>query len=585
MAVHTTLWEPLPGGAELGRAMLWLPLVLVPGAMALAFHRWLLRRERTGLPRRRSIRKLSRLQSWSVPVVALAVQHGGEWGSLALDVGGGAELVNTLLVMTPLLLAEHALRLMQAPTARRLRLLERDVVTNFGPAVLRLVWLVTLVLLAVTGCADLVALYPPIEVFLFGTQIGGLLGVLGLMGLMSMLLPLGFRWLLPTSAHLPPRIADALYATASRLGFSERAVLSLDTQHRYPNALMVGLIGWPRYLVLTDALMALLGVRALQGVVAHEIGHARRQHTTLLITLFGLVPAAGLYGAVLCGWLEPGGAGLWVTLGVLLPCVFVLLRPVSHRFEHEADVESARALGAEPCIDALQSLGVKLGIHGGAASWRHPSEHARVRVLRAWEADDRARAAFERRGRQLRGAVLVAAVAALAVLGWGLLGTRQLDRASQALYLGEIDVAQATWAGVDPDALPDGQRAWWRQLGDILTAASEVASAGDAPVRIDDAFCDRAWQVGLRALALGQNDEALPFLDLACRGTQPSAERRSTYMLCALVAEGGGGPPDSGTPNAVDRWIRELNIQRVRDHLAAMDPAPEIRSWLRSVGP
>ena len=78
--------------------------------------------------------------------------------------------------------------------------------------------------------------------------------------------------------------------------------------------------------------------------------------------------ALGLFAALM--WLlfasalpafdvEALGDGALIAIGVVVCGLAVLaLRRVSHRFEHEADVLSAIALGgAEPCIRALQRVG------------------------------------------------------------------------------------------------------------------------------------------------------------------------------------------------------------------------------------
>ncbi|HBS28716.1 MAG TPA: hypothetical protein DEB06_04525 [Phycisphaerales bacterium] len=119
------------------------------------------------------------------------------------------------------------------------------------------------------------------------------------------------------------------------------------------NGAMIGALPWFRSILLTDALLEHLNEAQVEGVMAHEVAHARRHHipwlmAALLASVGGAwtiaslgsmalravgAPGEGAPGAVLLA----AGAGMWA-LGF-----------VSRRFEHQADAFAAQHLsGARP---------------------------------------------------------------------------------------------------------------------------------------------------------------------------------------------------------------------------------------------
>ena len=113
--------------------------------------------------------------------------------------------------------------------------------------------------LAAKGAAlDAIGSQRSLAVFLHATAAGSTVGLLALVATLGTLLPLAFRWTLPLRTTLPDQAAADVLSTVARLGFSPRRVLALRTSHRVVNAALVGPLAWPRYLMLTDGILAVV---------------------------------------------------------------------------------------------------------------------------------------------------------------------------------------------------------------------------------------------------------------------------------------------------------------------------------------
>lgn len=137
-----------------------------------------------------------------------------------------------------------------------------------------------------------------------------------------------------------------------------------------------------RVVFVTERVLSRLGPAEATAVVAHELGHHRRQHVLLRL---------GTAAAFLLPWLgataaEVSGAFL-AGLALLLPAVLALLWLVRWT-EFDADRQAAAAVGAEPMARALERLGAAGALHdGGGVLSLHPATGERVRRLRGTDAD------------------------------------------------------------------------------------------------------------------------------------------------------------------------------------------------------
>lgn len=402
----------------------------------------------------------------------------------------------------------------------------------------------------------------PLGVFLLGTNTGMTVGTLAFAVGVGVLLPLAFRYTMGLSRRLPEPVGTELRATAAALGFRGSTVFLLDSGLRSVNALMIGPLPWPRYLVLTDGLLAILDVQALRGVVAHEVGHAQAGHPALLLALFVVAPlllsSVGQHfapSADQLGWQIGGGAAA-------LLFAWWALRRVSHRFEHEADVLSAIALGgADPCIRALTRVGEVVQGETAKATMLHPSERDRIEVLRRFAEEPEFRARFALRGLRLRRAILALMTIAFCVAGVGAYAAWPCERAAISFGSGRLRTAheQALAVGSDVTA---GQLEWWTQFREDLDAAYDIAGPVDASRdELRDRLAGEGWRRGVETLVARGGAAARPWMVLATEDRGRSPLRRCVRLYCEAAA-------DSDI----------AMMEAVSSHLRGMDLPPELRN-------
>jgi len=178
-------------------------------------------------------------------------------------------------------------------------------------------------------------------------------------------------------------------------GFRCSEILVWHTRNHIPNAGVIGMVPWLRYVLLTDALLAHCSDEEVESIFAHEMGHIKHHHLGFYL-LFALgfmcfyINAVDLLSRV--GMVEPLGnvLGDELTVGqALIMLVFAALYWVfvfgflSRRLEQQADLYSLR-MSSEPTafVTALQKLSALSGTPSGAGSWRHFSISHRTSFLR-----------------------------------------------------------------------------------------------------------------------------------------------------------------------------------------------------------
>jgi STE24 endopeptidase len=216
-----------------------------------------------------------------------------------------------------------------------------------------------------------------------------------------------------------------LETTARRLKFRYTDFRVWHTHRNIANAMITGILPWPRYVVFSDALLQALSPEELVAVLGHEIGHVRRWHLALYMALCVL---ASISGAQLLSMLWPGQEQCflamlfrlpseitdwseWLELGlgmaILWAYIWVIFGYVSRHCEREADVYGClaascgnahcsghtdnpvpnsdhRALcptGIEIFISALEKVADLNGLPRTQWSWRHGSIARRVSYL------------------------------------------------------------------------------------------------------------------------------------------------------------------------------------------------------------
>ncbi|MGE0142487.1 MAG: M48 family metalloprotease [Planctomycetota bacterium] len=391
-------------------------------------------------------------------------------------------------------------------------------------------------LLSFSVAVDALESSPTLSAFLLTTTIGSTVGLLVLVGLAAWLLPILFRWILPASRTLPSHLSEGIHEIARRLGFQPRNVLSLDTGFRSVNAAMIGPFRWPRYLVLTDGLLACLDLPALRAVVAHEVGHARAGHPgwiTLAIVVVPILvyrPIANLrLDAIEPHWLILIGAALAIV-------ILIAVRMLMHRFEYEADDQSAEALGAPSCVQALARIGEIFPGSRFRSSFRHPSEHDRIRALLDHHQNPAQRMRFVRRGRHLRAAI---AIAIIPLLAWSTLvhaASYPNDRAKMALARSEY-AAALHWLDREASHEILDQRQHL-ELRDQATLALELATNTGDPSAPYASIAELAWARALEVVKASGPGSAHAAFKLASFGDGNRDCRLSAVLWAKAALDG-----------------------------------------------
>jgi Zn-dependent protease with chaperone function len=224
------------------------------------------------------------------------------------------------------------------------------------------------------------------------------------MGFLGLAL-LGMPWMLRVFLGLKPLPAgplrDRLEATIHRLRFRFSAILLWDTRNSSANAMVTGILPWPRYIVLTDQLLRDLSPDEVEAVIGHEIGHVKHHHMFFyMMFLFASLISLGLLWEICKAFLQTNyvpGLAPWLTetfelisafpplLGVSL-YLFVVFGYLSRYCETQADIFGSRTISSEVFISALEKVAVLNGIPrenpGWLSTWRHPTIANRVNFLR-----------------------------------------------------------------------------------------------------------------------------------------------------------------------------------------------------------
>ncbi len=191
---------------------------------------------------------------------------------------------------------------------------------------------------------------------------------------------------------------DELEALCRKAHFRYREMLSWTILQHAATAAILGIFPRYRYVMFTNTMLRELSPKALQAVLAHEIGHSRHYHLLLYpFVLVGGLVLAGLFGLfitpMLEQWMVVSGAPSLVPLASLVPyaVIFAIYFRIvfgyfSRLFERQADL-SVMSLGVDPqaMIEALHTVAVLGGHIHDQPSWHHFSIRQRIEILEAAE--------------------------------------------------------------------------------------------------------------------------------------------------------------------------------------------------------
>jgi Zn-dependent protease with chaperone function len=256
-------------------------------------------------------------------------------------------------------------------------------------------------------------------------------------------MPWAVRLMLGLRPMPPGPLRDRLTAAAKRLGFRCSNLLLWNTRSGMANAMVVGLLPWPRYVVFTDRLLEDFTPDEVEAVFGHEVGHVKHHHMLYYLGFLILsIAVLGLLVYAVVNQLFPGQQYLHaiaLAVGVVV-YIFAVFGFISRRCERQADVYGCRAVscaaadcgehgdgaalaarggglcptGIRTFIRALEKVALINGISrdrpGFLQSWQHSTIARRVGFLQRVLTDRGVERTFQRR-------VLLVKVGLAAVLG------------------------------------------------------------------------------------------------------------------------------------------------------------------------
>jgi Zn-dependent protease with chaperone function len=269
-------------------------------------------------------------------------------------------------------------------------------------------------------------------------------------------------WILRLVLGLQPLPAgplrERLTAAARRLRFRCSDILLWNTHSGVANAMVVGVLPVPRYVVLSDRLISGLTDDELEAVFGHEVGHVKHYHmfyylgflfTSLVVLLMAaqlLADFAEVQWPLLKPLLRENHWTLIPFLSSLVLYIFVVFGFLSRRCERQADIFGCRAVscsqadcpghpteaslqpegrglcatGIRTFIQALEKVahlnGISRSKPGWLQSWQHSTIAGRVEFLQRMLADPGLEPRFQRRVWQVKWALLLVLGALLAAL-------------------------------------------------------------------------------------------------------------------------------------------------------------------------
>jgi len=570
-AVHRELLPALPGAGDSTTLLVWLFALLVPKLLAVAAAARAARLVLTGRPAMVGPRALLRLSAVAVPLAVHALYAYAAYGDVVDQLAQASPLLSIALGALPAFLAEWIRIAPAAHAAAWCDLADdaRGAAAAFVPVPSRVALrgfvrlrrggplFVLLPVLLLGAGLEAVALDRSLHVLALVTTPGAIAGGMLLLFAIVVLLPPWFRLAFAVQP-LPEPPAAALRATARALGFPPHRVQQLPTGMHALNAMLVGPLPFGRTLCLTDGIVRELDADSLAGVVAHEVGHAKKGHPTLLLTLVVVVPLLAMAPLRLLG-VESMDQLTQAALALVAAAVaWLAVRALAHRFEHEADVASVAALGSEPCARALLVVSrlAQPAPHGwlGRVLSLHPDEPDRWRTMRRYESDPGFRAAFDRGSRALRAGIAATALAAVGAAAWAAAVEWPREAVVWRLHAG--DHAGALRLAASLGEVPPHWRDAWPRVAEDLAVAQALAPAATDWASAKAELWPAAWTRGVDVLLAEGPASARPWLAMALGAIDTATPvQRALLGWCEAAADG-----DPDRMAAIGDVVRRLGV-------------------------
>lgn len=344
----------------------------------------------------------SKVGPWIDVGLHLWVLNNGQFAAWAYYISGENAFLATLIAWIPWATAS----LVRADVERSLKAEHRGerwegVIRRAAFALgARVRVLLLLPVLITAGIEWATTYFPEAEAISYSLGAGGqvLLTVINLLAVVG-LSPFLVGWLMDIRPIEDKVLKGELEEDLRRQGIGGCPVGEINTGGSIPNAAYLGLGGASRRIVVTDALLRVLGPAEVRAVVAHETAHGTRHHIPtimgLVVAMFGLGAAfAGDFFAFFEGVamvVSQGNKDAAPTIAAGLMMIVTLAWTVfgvwwfgrmSRAFEVEADITAARSLGSgESLAKSLLALHAEFGGRIDKAGFRHPSILTRCRYL------------------------------------------------------------------------------------------------------------------------------------------------------------------------------------------------------------
>jgi len=280
---------------------------------------------------------------------------------------------------------------------------------------IKMTWLPLLMWLSIALFGDAMSLLPPSSTAWMlepGTNLVILLLFIGLLSVV--ILPVFVIWWWECTPLPEGELKQRMLGLMERSGVKARAVLVWGPKSSgLLNACVLGPWARFRYVLISPALVDELGMEETEAVLAHELGHARYGHLTLLFVMVLCMSSLLDPLSQVLPFTSPlAQAGMMV--GFVILYIWLFFGSIMRRCEREADLASAELLGTpRPLVEALEKLARISGNIRNVYCWHHGSIAQRVEAVQQLSVDARGRIQLHRELHRVRILFLVLTVVAI----------------------------------------------------------------------------------------------------------------------------------------------------------------------------
>lgn len=211
-------------------------------------------------------------------------------------------------------------------------------------------------------------------------------------------------------------LKDRLLSIMEKSGVKVRAIMTWGPGNSgLLNACVLGPWARFRYVLISPQLVETLGVQETEAVLAHELGHARHGHLTLLLVMILCLSAflTPIMEVLTHFHVSPIVEGAAAIAFVIL-YIWLIFGAIMRLCEREADLASAEIMGTPaPIVNALEKLALLSGNIREVWCWHHGSIAERVAAVERLSQDSASGRQFHSHLRRVRVVLTLIAATAL----------------------------------------------------------------------------------------------------------------------------------------------------------------------------